>query len=540
MAGYFIHGGMNMAEILSGKEARDSLLEGLNLVANTIKVTLGPKAKTVVLKERNSPPFIVNDGVTIAKAIEDDNEFVQMGVELIQEVASKTQENTGDGTTTAVILAQQLCNDGMAMISSGTDSIRLKNEIEEALTEVINLLDAEALPVEGRETLEFVATIAANNDPELGKLIADVVEEVGRDGIITVEESQNVNTSYEVIEGMEIERGYLSHMMTNNQEAGTWEAEDVLILMTNDVIDNFQELIKVLEISVNEKKPLLIICKELEGNAFPNLLVNLMQQTIKVCAIRAPDWGDDQIEMLTDISCLVGGKVYNKDIGEEWSTISDSISLGRADKVIVDRTKTVIINETEEYQTENIKERVNILTGQMKNAPNDWAAEKLHRRIGKLTGGVAVVKVGAVTETELRDKKERLDDAMNATKAALQEGIIVGGGLTLDNIARKIGSGKSEGAGLLAIALQRPMKQIAENSGIELDTNEFDSDAFIGYNAQTGEYCDLMKAGVLDPVKVTKNAVMVACSIASLILTTEVLVGAKEEKEEFGGYNGMG
>ena len=529
-----------MAEILCGKEARDNLLEGLNLVANTIKVTLGPKAKTVVLKEKNNPPFIVNDGVTIAKAIEDDNEFVQMGVELIQEVASKTQENTGDGTTTAVILAQQLCNDGMAMISSGTDAIKLRNEIEEALTKVINLLDAEALPIEGRETLEFVATIAANNDPELGKLIADVVEEVGRDGIITVEESQNVDTSYEVIEGMEIDRGYLSHMMTNNQEAGTWEAEDVLVLMTNDVIDNFQDLIKVLELSVNEKKPLLIICKELEGNAFPNLLVNLMQQTIKVCAIRAPDWGDDQIEILTDISSLIGGKVYNKDIGEEWTTMSDSMSLGQADKVIVDRTKTIIINEVEEQRAESIKERVDILIGQMKNAPNDWAAEKLHRRIGKLTGGVAVVKVGAVTETELRDKKERLDDAMNATKAALQEGIVVGGGLTLDNISRKISSGTSQGASLLAIALQRPMKQIAENSGIELDTNEFDSDALVGYNAQTGEYCNLMEAGVLDPVKVTKNAVMVATSIASLILTTEVLVGAKEEKEEFGGFDGMG
>jgi len=343
-----------------------------------------------------------------------------------------------------------------------------------------------------------------------------------------------------VIEGMEIDRGYLSHMMTNNQEAGTWEAEDVLVLMTNDVIDNFQDLIKVLELSVNEKKPLLIICKELEGNAFPNLLVNLMQQTIKVCAIRAPDWGDDQIEILTDISSLIGGKVYNKDIGEEWTTMSDSMSLGQADKVIVDRTKTIIINEVEEQRAESIKERVDILIGQMKNAPNDWAAEKLHRRIGKLTGGVAVVKVGAVTETELRDKKERLDDAMNATKAALQEGIVVGGGLTLDNISRKISSGTSQGASLLAIALQRPMKQIAENSGIELDTNEFDSDALVGYNAQTGEYCNLMEAGVLDPVKVTKNAVMVATSIASLILTTEVLVGAKEEKEEFGGFDGMG
>ena len=329
-------------------------------------------------------------------------------------------------------------------------------------------------------------------------------------------------------------------MMTNNQEAGTWEAEDVLILMTNDVIDNFQDLIKILELSVNEKKPLLIICKELEGNAFPNLLVNLMQQTVKVCAIRAPDWGDDQIEILKDISCLVGGKVYNKDIDEDWSTITDITLLGQADKVIVDRTKTVIINDVK--KPDDIKERVDILNGQMKNAPNDWASEKLHRRIGKLTGGVAVVKVGAVTETELRDKKERLDDAMNATKAALQEGIVVGGGLTLDSISKRMvnDSPTSVGARLLSFALQRPMKQIAENSGIELDTNEFDSDGFVGYNAQTGEYCNLMEAGVLDPVKVTKNAVMVATSIASLILTTEVLVGAKEEKEEFGGFDGMG
>jgi len=503
--------------ILSGKEARDKLMEGVNLVADTVMGTLGPKAKTVVIKQNNKP-VVINDGVTIAKAVFSDDPFVQMGVELVQEVASQTQNDSGDGTTTSIILAREFCKIGLNRISNDTDPIRLKLELDNMVKEVIEYLNDISIPVNGRKSLENVATIAANNDSELGSLIADIVDEIGRDGIISVEDGQNTETTYKVIEGMELDRGYLTHAMVNKPDEGVCEFDNVLILMTNDTITNFQDLMPALELANNNNKPLLIIAKDIEGNALPNLLVNIMQQTIRVCAIRAPDWGDDQLEILKDLVALIGGKVFDINVGDDFSKVTLE-DLGLTTKVKIDRNSTLIIND--EANEESVKERIESLLIQMDNQENDWFKEKLHTRIGKLTGGVAVVKVGAATETELRERKERLDDALNATKAAVQEGVIVGGGLALHKWGGNVSPFSS--------ALDKPINLIARNAGHDIDADMLTNT--YGYNAHTDCYEDLLEAGVIDPVKVTKSAVLTAASIAGLVLTTDVLVGEKEERE---------
>ena len=502
--------------ILHGEEARKKLMEGVNLVADTVLGTLGPKAKTVIIKQ-NGKPVVINDGVTIAKSVWSDDPYVQMGVELVQEVASQAQDKSGDGTTTSIILARELCRSGLKdIMDAGLDPVILKKELDTIVTDIIDHLNAIAKPINGRGDLENVATIAANNDAELGLLIADIVEEIGKDGVISVEDGQNTETTYKVTDGMELDRGYLTHVMVNNADEGHCEFGDSLVLLTNSNINDFKDLIPILKLSEQEKKPLLIISKDIEGNALPNLLVNIMQQTVRVCAIRAPEFGDDQIEILKDINSVVGGKVFNADVNDEFSkaTLED---LGTATKVKVDRTTTVIINDN--AIQDKIDERVATLTSQMDNQKNDWFEEKIHNRIGKLTGGVAVVKVGAATEVELRERKERLDDALNATKCAVQEGIVVGGGMALFDWA------KSDGA--FYSAFSKPAQLIAHNSGIILDETRLKDG--IGFNANKNTYEHLFNAGIIDPVKVTKNAVLTAASIAGLVLTTNVLVPEKEE-----------
>ena len=365
-----------MSEILYGEEAQDKLLEGVNLVANTIKGTLGPKARTVIIKNRGRP-VIINDGVTIAKAIQSDDEFVQMGVELLQQVASEAQENTGDGTTTASILAQEMCNIGINLIKNGADPIQLKTEIDEATKEVIAQLDEMADPISNDKDMEFVATIAANNDEELGLLISEVFKEIGKDGIITVENSQTMETSYEVVQGMELDRGLISHAMMNNAEKGECVFDNTLILLTNATINNFKDLLPTLEIAVAENKSLLIIAKELEGNALPNLLMNIMQQTVRVAAIRAPDFGDDQIDVLNDIAVMTGGNVINIDSPNgnlQGIKLSD---LGEATMVRSTRHKTVIVNDN--VDVERLSVRVEDLNTRMENETNEWFQEKIHR-----------------------------------------------------------------------------------------------------------------------------------------------------------------
>ena len=504
--------------IIYGNEAREKLMEGVNLVADTVVGTLGPKAKTVVIKQHNKP-VVINDGVTISKAVWSNDPYIQMGVELVQEVASQAQDKSGDGTTTSIILARELCRTGLKDIQdAGMDPVLLKKELDTIVNDIIEHLDAISKPISGRGDLENVATIAANNDAELGLLIADIVEDIGKDGIISVEDGQNTETTYKVTDGMELDRGYIWHGMVNKPEKGMCEYDDTLVLLTNQTIVNFEDLIPSLKIAEREQKPLLVISKDLEGKAHNNVLANIIANTIRICAIRAPEWGDDQVEILNDICSLVGGKVFNTEVNDDISKITLE-DMGHATKIKVDRTSTVIVNENADQEV--IDERVAILTSQMGSQKNDWFEEKIHNRIGKLTGGVAVVKVGAATEVELRERKERLDDALNATKCAVQEGIVVGGGMALYDWA------KSDGAFLSAFSA--PAKVIASNAGIVLDEQRLIDG--VGFNANRNQYENLFDAGIIDPVKVTKNAVLTAASIAGLVLTTNVIVPEKEEPE---------
>ena len=518
-----------MSEILYDEEARDKLMQGINLVANTIKCTLGPQARTVVIKQ-NGKPVVINDGVTIAKAIKSNDEFVQMGVELMQEVAWQAQENSGDGTTTATIMAQQLCHYGLASVKQGDNPVELKKMLDDDVRLILEKLDEMSTQIQDREQLESVATIAANNDSKLGELIADIVEEVGRDGIISIEDGQSLDTTFDIIEGMELDSGYMSHLMVNNEQGTHCEFDNCLVLMSNETINNFQELLPALEISMSEKKPLLIMCKELEGTAFPNLLANVHNKILNACAIKTPDFGDEQIEILKDVQSMIGGTVFNADLGEKISDVKLE-DLGVVDKVKVGQLSSTMIHNSTIEQSDNITARAQELLNQMDAQTNDWFKEKLHKRIGRLTGGVALIKVGGSTETEIRETKERLDDALNATRAALQEGIVVGGGLALWNCANNDFS-----KGLCAIlrsALKAPIRQLAENSGHDLSYSQLSERD--GYDAKNDCYADMWDAGILDPVKITKSALVTAASIAGLVLTTEVLVGSNEEEVQYYG-----
>ena len=518
-----------MSEILFDEEARDKLMQGINLVANTIKCTLGPQARTVVIKQ-NGKPVVINDGVTIAKAIKSDDEFVQMGVELMQEVASQAQENSGDGTTTATIMAQQLCYYGLNAVKSGDNPVELKKMLDDDVRIVLEQLDKMATKIKDREELESVATIAANNDSGLGELIADIVEKVGRDGIISIEDGQSLDTTFDIIEGMELDSGYMSHLMINSEQGTHCEFENCLVLMSNETINNFQELLPALEISMSEKKPLLIMCKELEGTAFPNLLANVHNKIVNACAMKTPDFGDEQVEILKDIQSMIGGTVFNADLGMKISNVKVE-DLGLVNKVKIGQLSTTMIHDATTEQNENITARAQEILNQMEAQTNEWFKEKLHKRIGRLTGGVALIKVGGSTETEIRETKERLDDALNATRAALQEGIVVGGGLALWNCAN---NDFSKGlCAFLRSALKAPIRQLAENSGHDLSYTQLSERD--GYDAKNDCYADMWDAGILDPVKITKSALVTAASIAGLVLTTEVLVGSEEEEVQYYG-----
>ena len=510
-----------MAEILFDEAARNKLMEGINLVANTIRCTLGPQARTVVIKQ-NGKPVVINDGVTIAKAIKSDDEFVQMGVELMQAVASQAQENSGDGTTTATIMAQQLCYYGLNAVQSGENPVTLKKQLDADVRTVLTRLDKMSTQIQDREQLESVATIAANNDSKLGELIADIVDKVGRDGIISIEDGQSLDTTFDIIEGMELDSGYMSHLMINNEEGTHCEFEDCLVLMSNEKINNFQELLPALEISMAEKKPLLIMCKELEGTAFPNLLANVANKIINACAIKTPDFGDEQIEILKDIQSMIGGTVFNADLGDKISEVKLE-DLGVVTKIKIGRSNSTLIHDATIEQSEKITARAKELSNQMEAQTNEWFKEKLHKRIGRLLGGVALIKVGGSTEIEIRETTERLDDALNATRAALQEGIVVGGGLALWNCV------DGEMLSMLRSALKSPLQQLAENSGHDLHYTSLSIRD--GYDAKENCYTDMWEAGILDPVKITKSALVTAASIAGLVLTTEVLVGSDDEEE---------
>jgi len=547
---------MGAKKIVYGEDAREKLLEGIDTVANAVKVTLGPAARTVVLEKSWGSPSIINDGVTIAKDIELGDPFANMGAKLIQEVASKTQDNAGDGTSTASILAQSLCHHGLKNMESGSSPVELKAGFDHAIETVVNSLKDRAVPVETSETIKQVATIASNNDEEIGSLIAEAVDAVGREGVITVEEAKSIETSLNVVEGMEFNKGYMSPYMITDREKREAVHENALILLTDHTINSAQDLLPTLEASVQQKRPLLIVAKDIEGEALATLVLNVVSKVVKAVAVKAPGFGDEISEQLEDIAVLTGAKPLFKDQGADLKAQGPS-SLGSADRIIVAKNKTTVVGGGGDKKA--TEERAELLRGQAKLSTSKWDREKIEKRVGKLTGGVAVLKIGAATETEVKETKARVDDALNATRAAMAEGVVAGGGVTLLR-AREVLKGLAEsadgdraiGINLVYEALAAPTRQISANAGADGDdviskilSND---DENFGYNARSGEYVNMVETGILDPAKVTRNALESAGSIAGLVLTTETLIADDPDQKEAapampdmgGGMGGMG
>jgi chaperonin GroEL len=547
---------MGAKKIVYGEEAREKLLEGIDTVANAIKVTLGPAARTVVLEKSWGSPSIINDGVTIAKDIELGDPFANMGAKLIQEVASKTQDNAGDGTSTASILAQSLCHHGLKNMESGSSPVELKSGFDQAIETVVESLKDRAVPVETSETIKQVATIASNNDEEIGSLIAEAVDAVGREGVITVEEAKSIETSLNVVEGMEFNKGYMSPYMITDREKREAVHDSPLILLTDHTINSAQDLLPTLEASVQQKRPLLIVAKDIEGEALATLVLNVVSKVVKAVAVKAPGFGDEISEQLEDIAVLTGAKPLFKDQGADLKEQGPT-SLGSADRIIVAKNKTTVVGGGGDKKA--TEERAELLRGQAKLSTSKWDREKIEKRVGKLTGGVAVLKIGAATETEVKETKARVDDALNATRAAMAEGVVAGGGVTLLR-AREVLKGLAEsadgdraiGINLVYDALAAPTRQISANAGADgdevIDNIISNDDENYGYNARSGEYVDMVESGILDPAKVTRNALESAGSIAGLVLTTETLIADDPEQKQDapampdmgGGMGGMG
>ncbi|MDA0715550.1 MAG: chaperonin GroEL [archaeon] len=537
--------------IVYGDEARKKLVEGIDAVADAVKVTLGPAARTVVLEKSWGSPTIINDGVTIAKDIELEDPFANMGAKLIQEVASKTQDNAGDGTSTASVMTQALVHAGMRNVAAGASPVALKAGFDKAVLAVVEHLKAQSIEVDSSEMIRQVATIASNNDSSIGALIAEAFEKVGRDGVITVEDSKSMETELEVVDGMEFDKGYISPYMVTDQERREAVLDQPLILLTDQSISSPQELIPSLETAMQSKRPLLIIAKDVEGQALATLVINIAGKVLKACVVKAPGFGDEQGDLLEDIALLTGGAVIAKDKGGDLQADGPN-AFGSASKIIVTKNKTTIIGGAGDEKL--VTERVELLRGQAKLASSKWDKEKLEKRVGKLGSGVAVLKIGAATETEAKETKARVDDALNATRAAMAEGVVAGGGLALYRSVSildelQLEGDEALGARIVREALSSPLRQIVANAGLEpamvIAKLEQEQGNF-GYNAKSGEYGDLFQQGVIDPVKVTRNALQNAGSIAGLVLTTETLVAEKPKPEsndsmaDMGGMGGMG
>jgi len=523
-------------QIIFDENARRALLAGINKVANTVRATLGPKGRNIIL-DRTSSPLITNDGVTIAKEIELTDKFENIGAKLIKEVASQTQDKAGDGTTTAALLAQQMIQEGLKNITAGSNPIEIKKGIETATEKIVEYLKEKSVPVNTKEQIAQVATISANNDEKIGKLIAEAMEKVGEKGVITVEEAKSIETHLEVVEGMQFEKGYLSPYMATDQEKMETSFEDPLILITDKTISNVKELVPALEISSQQSKPLLIIAEDVEGEALTTIVLNLLRGTIKVCAVKAPGFGDEKHELLEDIAILTGGKLISKDMADKLENVTLD-SLGSASKVKVTKDETLIIQGN--GSKEKIAQRIKSIENRIKSEESDFVKEDLRKRLAKLSGGVAVINVGAATETELKEKKMRIDDALHATKAAVEEGVVPGGGLTLLHSIKQLDQlslpeEQAIGVRILKKSLEGPIRQIAENAGkdgSEIVANLNGKEENFGYNARTDKYEDLFQSGVIDPTKVVRNALQSAASVAAMILTTEGLVADFDEDKD--------
>ena len=534
-------------QIKFGEDARKSLLEGVNKLADTVKVTLGPKGRNVVLDKSFGAPLITNDGVTIAKDIELEDKFENMGARLVKEVSEKTNDVAGDGTTTATVLAQSMIKEGVKNVAAGADPMAMKRGIDKAVNSAVEELKKISVPVNGKEDIARVASISANND-EVGELIAEAMEKVSKDGVITIEESKTSNTELNVVEGMQFDKGYVSPYMVTDTEKMEAVVDNPYILITDKKISNIQEILPLLENLMQQSGKLVIICDDIEGEALSTLVLNKLRGVLNVVAVKAPGFGDKRKAMLQDIAILTGGEVITSDLGLELKDTQIE-QLGRARQVKVQKENTIIVDGAGDKQ--QIADRVGQIKAQINETKSEYDKEGLQERLAKMAGGVAVIEVGAATETEMKDKKLRIEDALSATKAAVEEGIVAGGGTALINVApavektvNELIGGEKLGATIVLKALEEPVKQIARNAGLEpavIADNVKKSEVGVGFDASREEYVDMKKSGIVDPTKVTRSALQNAASIASMVITTESLVADIPEKDCHCGHdNGMG
>ena len=527
-------------------DARNRMLAGVNILADAVKVTLGPKGRNVVLDKSFGAPRITKDGVTVAKEIELEDKFENMGAQMVKEVASRTNDEAGDGTTTATLLAQSIVREGMKSVAAGMNPMDLKRGVDAAVTSVVEDIKKAARKVKDSEEVAQIGTISANGEAEIGTQIADAMQKVGNDGVITVEENKGLDTETEVVDGMQFDRGYLSPYFVTNPDKMTAELEDAMILLHEKKLSSLQPMVPLLESVIQSQKPLLIIAEDVEGEALATLVVNKLRGGLKIASVKAPGFGDRRKAMLQDIAILTGGQVISEDLGMKLENVTMDM-LGSAKRVSITKDETTIVDGA--GAKAEIQARVAQIRQQIEETTSDYDREKLQERVAKLAGGVAVIRVGGMTEVEVKERKDRVDDALNATRAAVQEGIVIGGGVSLMQAAKGLDKIKCEnsdqeaGVAIVRKALESPLRQIAENAGVDgsvvAGKIRESKNAKFGFNAQTEEYGDLFSHGVIDPAKVVRTAVEDAASIAGLLITTEAMVAERPAKETPGGGGGM-
>ncbi|MCR9126648.1 MAG: chaperonin GroEL [Rhodobacteraceae bacterium] len=536
---------MSAKDVKFDTDARNKMLRGVNILADAVKVTLGPKGRNVVLDKSFGAPRITKDGVSVAKEIELEDKFENMGAQMVKEVASRTNDEAGDGTTTATVLAQAIVKEGMKSVAAGMNPMDLKRGIDLATLKVVEAIKAAARDVSDSAEVAQVGTISANGEAEIGRQIADAMQKVGNEGVITVEENKGLETETDVVEGMQFDRGYLSPYFVTNADKMTVELEDAIILLHEKKLSSLQPMVPLLEQVIQSQKPLLIIAEDVEGEALATLVVNKLRGGLKIAAVKAPGFGDRRKAMLQDLAILTGGQVISEDLGMKLESVTMDM-LGSAKKVSITKDETTVVDGAGEKA--EIEARVAQIRNQIEETTSDYDREKLQERVAKLAGGVAVIRVGGMTEVEVKERKDRVDDALNATRAAVQEGIVVGGGVALVQAGKKLegltGDNNDQNVGISIVrkALEAPLRQIAENAGVDGSVvagkiRESD-DLTFGFNAQTEEYGDMFKFGVIDPAKVVRTALQDAASIAGLLITTEAMVADKPQKEGAGGAGG--
>jgi chaperonin GroEL len=540
---------MAAKDVKFNTDARNRMLRGVNILADAVKVTLGPKGRNVVIEKSFGAPRITKDGVSVAKEIELEDKFENMGAQMVKEVASRTNDEAGDGTTTATVLAQAIVREGVKAVSAGMNPMDLKRGIDLATSKVVQHIKDAARDVTDSDEVAQVGTISANGEAQIGRMIADAMQKVGNDGVITVEENKGLETEVEVVEGMQFDRGYLSPYFVTNPEKMAVELEDCLILLHEKKLSSLQPMVPLLEAVIQSGKPLLIVAEDVEGEALATLVVNKLRGGLKIAAVKAPGFGDRRKAMLQDIAILTGGQVISEDLGMKLENVTIEM-LGRAKKIVIKKDDTTIVDGGGDKA--EIEARVTQIRQQVEDTTSDYDREKLQERVAKLAGGVAVIRVGGMTEVEVKERKDRVDDALNATRAAVQEGVVVGGGVALIQGAKSLegvkGENSDQDAGIAIVrrALEAPLRQIAENSGVDgsvvAGKIRESNDLTFGFNAQTEEYGDMFKFGVIDPAKVVRTALEDASSVAGLLITTEAMIADKPKKDEpaGGGMPDMG